>query len=179
MKKKTYTIVWLLVAVMLLTFVHTIGYAETVQSGYLTYEEPTTQSSQSSWVSTIAYLFSLLVVFLFVSGMAYFVSKLIGQKLGGVGLSKSSRVLESLPLGANKSLCIVEMAGKVMLIGVSDHNITLLKEITDEMEIVKLRAQAEELKGQSDFNHIFEKQLISLEELSRRIPAMLKKKDHK
>ena len=86
MKKKTYTIVWLLAAVMLLTFVHTIGYAEAVQSGYLTYEEPTTQSSQSSWVSTIAYLFSLLVVFLFVAGMAYFVSKLIGQKLGGVGL---------------------------------------------------------------------------------------------
>lgn len=179
MKNKANKIAWLLTAIMLLVFMHSIGYAETVQSGYLTYEEPAAQSAQSSWISTVAYLFSLLMVFFFVAGMAYFASKLIGQKLSGSGLSKSSKVLESLPLGANKSLCVVEMADKVMLIGVSDHNITLLKEITDEMEIVKLRAQAEEVKGQSDFNHIFEKQLVSLEKLSSRIPAMLKKKDHK
>ena len=170
---------WLLILFVAVAFMHGVGYAETVQNGSLVYEEPAAQSTQSSWWSTIAYLFSLLFVFFFVAGLAYLVSKLMGHKLGGMQLSKTSKVLESLPLGTNRSLCVVEMAGKVMLVGVSEHSITLLREITDEIEIAKLRTQAEQSNGQVAFSNIFEKQVLSLEELSRRIPAMLKKKDHK
>lgn len=145
--------------------------------GYLSsYQEPTAQPQQSSWWSTLAYLFSLLVVFTFVALVAYFASRFLGNKFGQVNINKSSKILENLPLGTNRALSIVEIAGKVMVLGVTEHNITLLDEITDELEIAKLRSAAGQQSTNESFPHIFEKQLHSLEQLSRKIPTLLNDK---
>lgn len=139
--------------------------------GYLSsYQEPVQQSTQSSWLSTFAYLISVIIAFAFVAGLAYFVSRFLGQKLGGMNSAKSSKVLESLPLGNNKALYVVEIAGKVVVLGVTDHNINLLQEITDEIEIARLRTQASSDFANDSFSNMFEKQVISLEQISRKFP---------
>ena len=58
-----------------------------------------------SWWSTIAYVASLVVVFLFVAGLAYYVSKILGGRFGRA-VSGGGRVLENLPLGPGRSACI-------------------------------------------------------------------------
>lgn len=143
--------------------------------GYLSnYQDTmTAQPAQSSWLSTVAYLISLVMVFTFVVGLAYFASRFLGKKFGAVNLSKSSKVLESLQLGQNQVLYVVEIAGEVLLIGVTEHNITLLNKITDELEIGRLRSQADSNFANESFNHIFENQLVSLEQMARKVPNIL------
>lgn len=156
-----------------------IAFAQQAQEsgGYLAaYQEPAPKSTQTSWGSTFAYLLSLLVVFAFVAFLAYIVSKLLGNKFGTVNVRKSGKVLDSLPLGTNRSLAVVEIANKVMLLGVTEQNITLLDEITDELEIARLRENADHGVQNENFQQIFEKQLVSLNQLSKRIPTLLKEK---
>lgn len=145
--------------------------------GYLAaYQEPVAKPVQTSWWSTFSYLLSLLVVFAFVAFLAYIVSRALGNKFGVTNAGKSGKVLDSLPLGTNRSLYVVEIAGKVMLLGVAEQNITLLDEITDELEIARLRENADQNFKNEDFQQIFEKQIISLNQLSKRIPTLLKEK---
>lgn len=149
----------------------------TGSGGYLSsYQEPAAQPQQSSWWSTLAYLFSLLVVFAFVVLVAYLASRFLGSKFGQINANKSSKILENLPLGTNRAISVVEIAGKVMVLGVTEHNITLLDEITDEIEIAKLHNNPDQQDGNESFPHIFEKQLHSLEQLSRKIPTLLNDK---
>ena len=63
----------------------------------------------------LLYLFVLvLVVFL-----AYYTTKLVGKSAGGKQLGKSIHVLERTGIGRDSWLMIVEVQGKVMLLGLS------------------------------------------------------------
>ena len=177
-KKSVFVMLFLVVFVFCVTPVSLVQAAQEAASqsgGYLSnYQDTTTtQPAQSSWLSTVAYLISLVIVFAFVVGLAYFASRFLGKKFGTANLSRSSKVLESLQLGANQALYVVEIAGEILLIGVTDHNITLLNKITDELEIGKLRSQADFNFANESFNHMFENQLVSLEQMARKVPNIL------
>lgn len=151
--------------------------SETSEGGYLSsYKEPADTPVQSSWWSTLAYLFSLMIVFSFVAVLAYFASKFLGGKMSNISASSSSKILDSLSLGANKSICVVEIAGKVMVLGITEQSITLLEDIEDEDEIEKLRSEAGIRSVGDTFQHIFEKQVLSLEKISNKLPEVFKKK---
>jgi len=113
------------------------GTAEAIGGGYLSnYEEVEPQPAAVSWWSTLAYLLSLLAVFAVVVVMAYFTAKFIGGRFNARMATGGGRILENLPLGPNRSVCIVEIAGRVFLLGVGE-NISLLAEITDDTDIVE------------------------------------------
>ena len=80
-------------------------------------------------------------------------------------------MLEHLPLGPNKSVCIVEIGGRILLLGVTDQQITMLGEITDQQEIERLRRQ---VLVQPVESGAFASQLSSLEELTRRVPSLFR-----
>lgn len=144
-------------------------------SGYLSsYKEADPHPSQSSWWSTLAYLISLLAVFVFVLAMAYFVSRFLGGRFARFDTRTEGKLLENLPLGPGKSVCAVEIAGKVLLLGVAEHGVTLLQEITDEKEIEKLRLQSREAVPVLGLDKVFSQQLSSLDKISRRLPALFK-----
>jgi len=155
---------------LVLLFITVAGgqvYAQEKESGYLKYQDPAPPAT--SILSTIAYIFTLLLAFSVVIGLAYFTSRALGQKLGQ-GTASNSRVLTTVPLGTNRTLQIVEIAGKVLLLGVTDHSITLLQEITDQEEITKLRDIPGSSAG-SSFDQVFQRQLASLQVMSHRFPA--------
>ena len=77
-----------------------------------------------------------------------------------------------LPLGPNRSVCIVEMAGHFLLLGVTEHEITLLTEITDPEEMEKLHRMDGEASISGD---MFSQQLGSLSGLAQKIPPFLRK----
>ena len=140
-------------------------------AGYLDgYEEVNPQPTGISWWSTLAYLFSLLAVFAVVLIMAYFAARFIGGRYNAARISASGgRVLENLPLGPNRSVCTVEMAGRVFLLGVTDHNINLLGEITDKDLIEHLHAQA------VNSGDMFSQEFGTLSDLVRKIPLFKKR----
>ena len=128
-----------------------------------------------SWWSTIAYVASLIVVFLFVAGLAYYVSKILGGRFGRPVSNGGGRVLENLPLGPGRSACLVELAGKLLLLGVTERSITLLGEIEDEAaaEQILKKSLAESSTPFPDTKG-FERQFGSLDQLVKRIPTIFK-----
>ncbi len=121
-----------------------------------------------SWWSTLAYLLSLVAVFAVVVVLAYFTAKFIGGRFNSARSSGGGRVLENLPLGPNRSVCVVKIAGRVFLLGVTENNITLLSEITDDEEIETLQENAP--------SDIFPQNFSTLSELVQKIQPPFKKK---
>ena len=157
-----------LVLVSLIYFGDTIAEAA---GGYLEgYEEVDPRPTGVSWWSTLAYLVSLLAVFGVVLVMAYFAARFIGGRFNAARLSASGgRILENLPLGPNRSVCTVEMAGRVFLLGVTDHNINLLGEITDKDLIEHLHEQV------INSGDMFSQEFGTLSGLVKKIPLFKKK----
>ena len=58
--------------------------------------------------------------------------------------------------------------------GVAEHGVSLLQEITDEKEIEKLRLQSREAVPVLGLDKVFSQQLSSLDKISRRLPALFK-----
>lgn len=82
---------------------------------------------------------TLLVLGLLATGF-YMFFRFIQQK-SGIQLSGQNvvQVLSVVPLGPGKTLHVVDMAGKVFLLGASENNINLLTEIKDKDEIDRIR----------------------------------------
>ena len=74
-----------------------------------------------------------------VAGFYYFfkfAAKKSGIRIAGNG---AGRVLSVLPLGSNRTVQVVDLAGKVLVLGVSDNSINLITEIVSKEEIDKIR----------------------------------------
>lgn len=158
-------------ALVLISLIYFGGSATEAAGGYLEgYEEVDPRPTGVSWWSTLAYLLSLFAVFAVVLVMAYFAARFIGGRFNAARMSASGgRVLENLPLGPNRSVCTVEMAGRVFLLGVTDHNINLLGEITDKDLIEHLHAQS------IDSGDMFSQEFGALSGLVKKIPLFKKK----
>ncbi len=144
-------------------------YAAEPNSEYLQYQEPKATNS-TSWFSTISYVFSLVITFAVVIGLAYFASRFLGKKLGSLSASGNSRIINTLSFGANRAVYTVEIAGKYLILGVTDHNITVLQEITDIEEIEKMKKEQLAVPD-NQFDGVFQKQLASLQKLSQAFPT--------
>ncbi|MBR1420817.1 MAG: flagellar biosynthetic protein FliO [Selenomonadaceae bacterium] len=110
--------------------------------GYLSGYDSTPQVQGISFWSTAAYLFTLLLVFIFVLVLAYLAARFLSGKFSPTLNSHGGKILEHLALAPNRSICVVEMAGRVFLLGVTEHSINTLSEITDKDEIERLRADS-------------------------------------
>ncbi|HHX51437.1 MAG TPA: flagellar biosynthetic protein FliO [Clostridia bacterium] len=77
-----------------------------------------------------------LAIFLpLVIGLAYW-SIRFGATKGGylTAASKNMRLMERLSLGPKTGLCIVQVAGRYYLLGVTEREVTFLQELTDYTE---------------------------------------------
>lgn len=152
------------------------AWAAEANGGYLNYQEPQPASS-SSWLSTITYVFSLIITFAVVIGLAYLASRFVGQKIGIMSVS-DNRILSTLVLGPNRSVQVVEVAGKVIVLGVTEHSITLLEEITDEIRLEKIRQQPALVSTPNSFDSVFQRQLASLHQMSQKFPTVFNSRDN-
>lgn len=148
----------------------TASVVATGESGYLTYKEPAANSTATS-LSTIAYIFSLLLTFAIVVGLAFFTSKFLSQRVAHTVQSRNMIIHDVVSLGTSKALYLVEVNNKILLLGVSDHNITSLQEFADEKFIAELRAKGSSLPGHSSptFQNVFQQQIETLQRMAGRI----------
>ncbi len=63
------------------------------------------------------------------------------QNKARLGSASFGKILGILPLDNRRFLCLVDVMGKVLVIGVTEHHISLLTEITDKAMIDGLRLQ--------------------------------------
>ena len=82
---------------------------------------------------------TILVLALFIGGF-YMFFKFVSQKTGlHMSGGDAIQILSTVSLGTNKFVQIIDVAGKVFLLGVSDSSINLLTEIKDREEIDRIR----------------------------------------
>lgn len=149
--------------------------------GYLSQYQntPNPHPTGTSWLATFGYLLTLLVIFLFVVGLAYYVSHYLGGRFAKTSLkSENATLLSHFSLGPNRAVCIVEISSHVLILGVTDNNISLLKEITDVEEIENLRKNSSKIL-ETDILGVFGQQFNSLDKISKRLPGLFKNKYHK
>lgn len=135
---------------------------------YLKYQEP--QYGSPSGFSVFSYMLSLLFTFALVVALAYFVSRFWGNKLSLIGKKQPSQIITALSLGTNKGIYVVKIAGEYFVVGVTDHQISLLKTITDPQQIEELNQQ-EPIEPES-FQKVLRQQLDSLQHMSGRFPGV-------
>ena len=170
MSKKYYLRLYILLLVVLFVGIHFWGtaYAAEPTGEYLQYQEQK-PAVYSSGLSTLTYIFSLIITFAIVIGLAYFASRFVGQKMGRKLAGDHHKIVATLPLGTNRDVYIVEIAGKFLVLGVTDHTINILQEITDSGEIDKMKAEPTSAPA-AQFDKVFQRQLASLQQLSLKFP---------
>ncbi|WP_274651535.1 flagellar biosynthetic protein FliO [Paenibacillus humicola] len=92
---------------------------------------------------TAGYLIWVVVALMLVLGLIVLLLKFLSSRNRGWSVSRSLRLLGGVPLGPNKSMQVVELAGRVYVVGVGD-SIALLDKIDDAEEagtIIRLMDQ--------------------------------------
>lgn len=86
-----------------------------------------------SLISNIGTVLMVILVFILILYMAYFATKKLGKRLSfkGVG-NKNIKIIESISVGQNKAIMIVQSAGKTMLLGITQNGINLISELDEE-----------------------------------------------
>ncbi|MDR3348029.1 MAG: flagellar biosynthetic protein FliO [Acidaminococcales bacterium] len=120
--------------------------------------------------STFFYILTLIFAFFLVLLLAYLASKLIGGKFGAARMRAAGNVLGSMPLDHNKRIVFVELNGAVLVLGVTEHSVSLLKEISSSVDIERIK---EDLSGKNQ-EGVFGYQSRALDNLQKKIKPMLR-----
>ena len=90
----------------------------------------------------------VIVALLIVIGLIVLFIKFLASRNRGWGASRSLRSLGGVALGQNKSLQVVEAAGRIYVVGVGE-DITLVDKITEPDAVAAIVAALEEQTGRS------------------------------
>jgi len=96
--------------------------------------------SRWGWIGTALQLLWVLFLFALVLWLAYFTTRLVGRRFSG-GSGRYLRLIDSLPLGQNRAVALVELNGEVLCVGVSEHGVNLLGRC-NRAELVELTPTA-------------------------------------
>jgi len=75
-----------------------------------------------------------------------------------------------LPLGPNRAVCVVELFGRVFVLGVTDQSIRLITEIDDPETLEEIRANAA-----AGGTGVFSEQFGSLSDFVQKIPPIFRR----
>jgi flagellar biosynthetic protein FliO len=107
-------------------------------------EDPTKVNLPQVFWRMLVSLAVVLVLF-------FFLSRLLRKYLGRETVTKHLEVTDRLPLGINKELFIVRVGKQFLLLGVTNNNVNLLKEIKDQETVNDFEESA---KDKSIFEEI-------------------------
>jgi flagellar protein FliO/FliZ len=137
-------------------------------TGYLQYQEPA-RAAGSTW-GTVAYVMSLLVLFVGVIFLAYLTSRFVASRMGGIGQTAGAVIHMTLALGPNRNIHLVEMAGRFFVVGATEHSIQMLFEINEPEQIEKIRETT--TVARPSFEAALGGQLAALKQMRDKFPDM-------
>lgn len=98
--------------------------------------------------SMVSLFFRLFISLIIIVGLAYLMMKLLRKNMKVLSRGLNINVLDQYAFSLNKGIYITQIAGKVYVLGVTDHNINLISEITDETVIDDIVARAKEREAE-------------------------------
>ncbi len=108
---------------------------EDAQADLYEYEKPVIEEESYPWLVVK----TLIVIGALVGGFYYFF-KFVTKKAGITTLGEEViKVLSIVPVGQNKYLQVVDISGKVLVLGVTDTNINMITEVIDKDEVDRIR----------------------------------------
>lgn len=102
------------------------------------YEQPESEDVSYGWMIFRA----LFIIALLVLGFYLFIRYLTRQgavQVAGAGVASTISIM---PLGQNRQLHIIELGTKVLVLGVCDGGVNLIKEVSDRDEIDRIKLQS-------------------------------------
>lgn len=84
------------------------------------------------------FLFGLVLV------LAWLSTRLVGYRMGAAMRGRMVRVLEQVPVGRDRSVVVLEVGGRLYLVGATAQQVTLIDAIDDPDTISRLLAQAQQ-----------------------------------
>lgn len=152
----------------MILFINANAFAADNSSGYLAYKEPQTSQTLFS-ASTVAYIVSLFITFIIILGLAYFVSKMLGSRFGNLNSTSNNKVITAIPLGPGRGIYIVQVSSRLLVLGVTEHNISLLQEVTSPDEIKAIMADSGVFsQDEAQIANVFERHLVSLQKITKK-----------
>lgn len=139
---------------------------------YLQYKEVTPQAPTTA--SMLSYVVSLVIVLAVVAFLAYYVSKLFGRGFLRTQRFSTEHIIKNIPIGLNKSLCVVSLHNTLYIIAVSDNNITLLKEISDPKEVAELK-EALTTGVENNLHGFLQDDLLKVDGIKNKVSTILDK----
>jgi flagellar protein FliO/FliZ len=112
--------------------------------------------NDGSLVSRIGSVLGLIIGFAIILYLAYIATKFLGKRMTIKSSgNKNIKIIESVSLGQNKSMMIIETAGTVMLIGITANGINLISELDGD----NLKSEKSDNAETMDFSKAFKKVL--------------------
>ncbi len=91
---------------------------------------------------------TILIMGLIVAGFYYFLRYVTRKTAVQVLGQDAVQVLSMVPIGQNKYLQIVDLAGKLFVLGIAENSINLITEIDDKSEIDRIRLLSTKSSGE-------------------------------
>ncbi|HHV35330.1 MAG TPA: flagellar biosynthetic protein FliO [Syntrophomonadaceae bacterium] len=119
----------------------------------LEYQDPSLVAVPSMGATLLRLVLSLLIVIV----LAFLVIKFFQRQMPFTRSGRWMRILDQVVIGQNRALLLTEIAGKIYVLGVTDHNITKLLEIDDASKVAQF--SAEDLEAEEYSNSFWKKTL--------------------
>lgn len=98
----------------------------TTEADSINVAEPVNFLKITQWIKALGLVLIVIIVGIFL------LRKKLGMKTGLTGRKRYIHVVESVSLGSKKSIHLIKVPGKVLLIGVTNERIQSLSEITEK-----------------------------------------------
>lgn len=168
--RRWFPLAWVLPALFVFSRLAAAAEQATGQTpGYLQYQDPAARAAGSG-LGTVAYVISLLLLFVVVIFLAYVTSRFLAVRMGGLGTSAGAAIHMTLPLGPNRNIHLVEMAGRFFVVGATEHSIQLLFEIDSPEQIAGILDSSR--KNRPSFEEALGSQINALKQIRERFPGM-------
>lgn len=144
------------------------------ENRYLEYKEPVAANSGMNWLSTAAYMITLLIIFAVVLWAAYSVSQWFGGRMNRLQAANGAAIVGAVSLGANRQVVMLKVGERILLLGVTDQQINLLQEVTDEEQVRQLLEQHRTAAQTNVADSLFSNQLLQLDDLEKHLPRFIR-----
>lgn len=110
------------------------------------YQDPSMVAVPSMGATLLRLVLSILIVIVF----AFLAIKFFQRQMPFTRSGRWMRILDQVVIGQNRALLLAEIAGKIYVLGITDHNITKLLEIDDASKVALFSAEDLEAKDYSN-----------------------------
>lgn len=115
---------------------------EDVTSDLYSYEKPSVEEESYAWL-----IIKTILILGFLVGGFYYFFRFVTRKTGIKTLGGDVvQVLSIVPIGQNRFLQIIDLAGRILVLGVTDASVNLITEIKDRDEINKIKLESSKSK---------------------------------